>query len=140
VDERRAGVPLLDRKWIELSEAKREIYSPLIDDGRKHGSKMILSRHGVRMGLDTTPTRRLTPPNAVRVEDFLDGMSFIDAIRYDHPASPSAMAILAIQFKRGREEPFRYGRSRGVKAQRKADEARAQRKEEQRTKNRKSGD
>lgn len=50
------------------------------------------------------PRQRLTPPQAVRVEDLLDRMHPLAATFYVFPASPSAQMINRIGMMRGRED------------------------------------
>lgn len=108
-----------------------------VAEDHEHAARMLLSKEKNRGGdgqIDpesVTPTRRWTPPQAVNVEDAMDGMSHIEAAFYQHPRSPSAQSILGIRLKRGREEPLRYGRSKAIKAQKKRDEERSDRRAEQ---------
>jgi hypothetical protein len=76
--------------------------------GRPGAVRLRLSRAGVRNGLEHppgvvggepiagVPTRRWTPPQAVDVEDLLDGMDGREAAFYDHPISCSAAIIIRI--------------------------------------------
>lgn len=99
-------------------------------DGRRMAVRMMLSREGTRMSGDgsvapeeTQPTRRWTPPQAVAVEDFLDGMNHLRAAYYEHPASPSARSIQGIRLRKGIEKKRSSKKQdkRDKKANRRAD-------------------
>lgn len=73
---------------------------------RRGAVRLVLSRHGVRYGTEHAPgtaaeeeptagppRRRWTPPQAVGLEDLLDGQSVKEACFYPHPGSPSADVI-----------------------------------------------
>jgi hypothetical protein len=50
-----------------------------------NGHGMVLSRAGIRVGLDEVPTPRLTPAIAVELEDALDLMEYDEALFYRAP-------------------------------------------------------
>jgi hypothetical protein len=70
----------------------------------RHGVRLRLSRETTRTGQCGTATRRFTPPQAVETEDFLDGMTSLEALRYEHPESPSASVIRRVGEMKGQEQ------------------------------------
>ena len=107
--------------WLEAWEHRQQL-QPLVAftstgslvpqaDGRNHSVRLQLSRATVRSGLGdcvfagaTTGTRRLTPPQAVEVEDAIDALTPDEAAwrSLTWPDSPSAIAILRIEVARAR--------------------------------------
>ena len=85
------------RAWLEAWENRQQLM-PLLAftskgslvpraDGRKHSVRLQLSRAKVRSGIGgfgfvgaTTGSRRLTPPQAVELEDFLDELTPDEAV------------------------------------------------------------
>jgi len=79
---------------------------------QRHRVRLALSRAGVRNGMDGVdtdagpiagaPSRRWTPPQAVREEDFVDIQGILEAAFYPHPESVSAAVIIRIGHVKGK--------------------------------------
>jgi hypothetical protein len=90
-------------------DGKGRLKPVMSDERRRRGAvRLKLSRVGVRAGMEHppgvhdsdpiagVPTRRWTPPQAVGLEDELDGMSAKEALGYAHAISCSAAVIIRI--------------------------------------------
>lgn len=110
---RRITGALVTSSWVEHWERTAELPPGLgivgkgvvlaWSEAHRHGVRLQLSRGSTRVGEDGHPSRRFTPPQAVEVEDMLDAMTPMEAIRYEHPESPSAAVIRRIRELRAEE-------------------------------------
>lgn len=103
--QRRGLVLELRALWRRLSErvcSAAWLEAAWHGGDRYRGRGMVLGRGLVRFG-EGLPRRRATPAAAAGVEDLLDLLSRAEAMLYDHPPSPSAVAIRHISLMRGRE-------------------------------------
>lgn len=89
---RRAATDVSSATWLDAYDAGHQ-FPPGPDDPK--------TPHGIRMVMSVV-SGRYTPPQCLGMEDFLDGMGICEAVFYDHPQSPSALAIIRIEQARAK--------------------------------------